>query len=214
MIKSMTGLAHRDIAREGLRYSVEIKSYNNRYLDLSIFLPPYLSPLEPKIRAFLAERIVHGKVEASIRIRELDAPVEASADLAAAKAVAGVLREVAEACSIEAPLSLSSVVGFEGVVSFEALLRWNSKEHGKISPAKFIPLAEDTRLIVPIGEWVLQQACVEATRWPEHVRVAVNVSGEQLLDPNFTATIVGAVADVPATLKPSAGPGIWPPLVG
>ncbi len=43
----------------------------------------------------------------------------------------------------------------EGVVSFEALLRWNSKEHGSVSPAKFIPLAEDTRLIIPIGRWVL-----------------------------------------------------------
>jgi diguanylate cyclase (GGDEF)-like protein/PAS domain S-box-containing protein len=82
----------------------------------------------------------------------------------------------------------------EGVMSFEALLRWNSKEHGKISPAKFIPLAEDTRLIVPIGEWVLHQACLEATRWPEHVRVAVNVSGEQLLDPNFAASVVGALS--------------------
>ncbi len=82
----------------------------------------------------------------------------------------------------------------EGVVSFEALLRWNSKDHGPVSPAKFIPLAEDTRLIVPIGEWVLQQACLEAMNWPEHVRVAVNVSGEQLLDPNFTASVVSALA--------------------
>ncbi|MCB2047267.1 MAG: EAL domain-containing protein [Novosphingobium sp.] len=82
----------------------------------------------------------------------------------------------------------------EGVVSFEALLRWNSKEHGPISPAKFIPLAEDTRLIVPIGEWVLHEACLEAVRWPEHVRVAVNVSGEQLLDPNFAASVVGALS--------------------
>jgi diguanylate cyclase (GGDEF)-like protein len=82
----------------------------------------------------------------------------------------------------------------EGVVSFEALLRWNSKELGPISPGKFIPLAEDTRLIVPIGEWVLQQACLEARRWPDHVRIAVNVSGEQLLDPDFAASVIGALA--------------------
>ena len=82
----------------------------------------------------------------------------------------------------------------EGIVSFEALLRWNSKEHGSVSPAKFIPLAEDTRLIVPIGEWVLREACKEAVRWPSHVRVAVNVSGEQLLDQNFAASIVGALS--------------------
>ncbi|KHK91802.1 putative bifunctional diguanylate cyclase/phosphodiesterase [Novosphingobium malaysiense] len=82
----------------------------------------------------------------------------------------------------------------EGVVSFEALLRWNSKEHGSVSPAKFIPLAEDTRLIVPIGEWVLQEACREAVKWPDHVRVAVNASGEQLLDPNFSASVVSALS--------------------
>ena len=77
----------------------------------------------------------------------------------------------------------------ENVVSFEALLRWQSQEHGFISPAKFIPLAEDTRLIIPIGEWVLQQACLEAMRWPEHVMVNVNVSPAQLLDGAFMATL-------------------------
>jgi predicted signal transduction protein with EAL and GGDEF domain len=82
----------------------------------------------------------------------------------------------------------------EHVLSFEALLRWNSKEHGLVSPVKFIPLAEDTRLIVPIGEWVLREACREATRWPATVKVAVNVSGEQLLDPAFTASVVGALS--------------------
>ncbi len=82
----------------------------------------------------------------------------------------------------------------EEVVSFEALVRWNSAEHGLVSPGKFIPLAEDTRLIVPIGEWVLQEACREAMTWPEHIRVAVNVSGEQLLDPNFSASIVNALS--------------------
>jgi len=82
----------------------------------------------------------------------------------------------------------------EQVVSFEALLRWNSEEHGPVSPAKFIPLAEDTRLIVPIGEWVLREACCQAMRWPGHIKVAVNVSGEQLLEPNFASTVVAALA--------------------
>ena len=82
----------------------------------------------------------------------------------------------------------------EGVVSFEALLRWNSADHGFVSPVKFIPLAEDTRLIVPIGEWILREACREAMKWPAHIKVAVNVSGEQLLDPNFAATVVGALS--------------------
>ncbi len=82
----------------------------------------------------------------------------------------------------------------EGIVSFEALLRWNSADHGFVSPAKFIPLAEDTRLIVPIGEWVLREACREAANWPGGVKVAVNVSGEQLLDPGFIPSVVGALA--------------------
>ncbi len=82
----------------------------------------------------------------------------------------------------------------EVVVSFEALLRWNSDEHGLVSPAKFIPLAEDTRLIIPIGEWVLREACKEAMHWPEHVGVAVNVSGEQLLDQNFAPSVVNALS--------------------
>jgi len=82
----------------------------------------------------------------------------------------------------------------ENVVSFEALLRWNSKEHGVVSPAKFIPLAEDTRLIVPIGEWVLEQACLEAVNWPAHIRIAVNVSGEQLIEPEFASTVVRSLA--------------------
>ncbi|MEZ5687937.1 MAG: EAL domain-containing protein [Caenibius sp.] len=82
----------------------------------------------------------------------------------------------------------------EMVVGFEALLRWNSPEHGMVRPDKFIPLAEDTRLIVSIGEWVLREACREACNWPDPVKVAVNVSGEQLLDPNFSATVVNALA--------------------
>ncbi|WP_298337220.1 EAL domain-containing protein [uncultured Erythrobacter sp.] len=80
------------------------------------------------------------------------------------------------------------------IVSFEALVRWNSSEHGFVSPGKFIPLAEDTRLIVPIGKWVLRQACFEARNWPDHVKVNVNVSPEQLLEPDFHQEVVDALS--------------------
>ncbi|WP_417819139.1 putative bifunctional diguanylate cyclase/phosphodiesterase, partial [Tritonibacter scottomollicae] len=82
-----------------------------------------------------------------------------------------------------------------GVVGFEALLRWTSPQFGMVSPAKFIPLAEDARLIVPIGEWVLRTACREAMNWPATVKVAVNVSADQLTEPNFLSTIVSALED-------------------
>ena len=81
------------------------------------------------------------------------------------------------------------------VVGFEALLRWNSPKFGNVSPVKFIPLAEDARLIVPIGEWVLRTACKEAINWPSAVKVAVNVSADQLTDPDFLSTVVSALED-------------------
>lgn len=82
----------------------------------------------------------------------------------------------------------------EDIVSFEALVRWHSSDHGFVSPGRFIPLAEDTRLIVPIGKWVLRQACFEARNWPEHIRVNVNVSPEQLLEPGFHQEVIDALA--------------------
>jgi diguanylate cyclase (GGDEF)-like protein len=80
------------------------------------------------------------------------------------------------------------------IESFEALLRWTHPELGNISPAKFVPIAEDTRLIGPIGDWVLMTACKEAANWPDHVRVAVNVSAEQLMNGNFVGTVIQALA--------------------
>ncbi|MDZ3830712.1 MAG: EAL domain-containing protein [Sphingopyxis sp.] len=77
---------------------------------------------------------------------------------------------------------------------FEALLRWRSQKLGNVSPGRFIPLAEDARLIAPIGEWVLRTACHEAMRWPSNLKVAINVSAEQLTDPNFASVVVSALA--------------------
>jgi EAL domain-containing protein (putative c-di-GMP-specific phosphodiesterase class I) len=76
----------------------------------------------------------------------------------------------------------------------EALLRWCHPERGMISPAEFIPIAEDTGLIVPLGEWVLRTACDEAATWPHDIRVAINVSPIQFRSGNFAQTVVNALA--------------------
>ncbi len=77
---------------------------------------------------------------------------------------------------------------------FEGLIRWNNQKLGNVSPGRFIPLAEDSRLISPIGEWVLRTACHEAMKWPSNLKVAVNVSAEQLTDPAFASVVVSALA--------------------
>jgi diguanylate cyclase (GGDEF)-like protein/PAS domain S-box-containing protein len=81
------------------------------------------------------------------------------------------------------------------VAGCEALLRWRHPERGMVSPAEFIPIAEDTGLIVELGEWVLRTACAEAAGWPDHVRVAVNVSPVQLKCQSLALKVVGALAD-------------------
>jgi diguanylate cyclase (GGDEF)-like protein len=82
-----------------------------------------------------------------------------------------------------------------GTVSgFEALIRWNHPQRGLISPAAFIPLAEETGFIVPMGEWVIRQACLTAARWPEHLHVAVNISASQFRSTGLMQIIVGALA--------------------
>jgi diguanylate cyclase (GGDEF)-like protein len=81
------------------------------------------------------------------------------------------------------------------VNGFEALLRWNHPKRGLISPADFIPIAEETGLIVPLGEWVLKAACYEAIDWPDNIKVAVNLSPAQLNNRNLLSVVTAALAE-------------------
>ncbi|MGY3034823.1 diguanylate cyclase (GGDEF)-like protein [Bradyrhizobium sp. USDA 4354] len=80
------------------------------------------------------------------------------------------------------------------VVAFEALLRWNHPQRGLIAPISFIPLAEETGLIVQLGEFVLRSACTDAATWPDDVDVAVNLSPVQFKSPNLIASVTEALA--------------------
>jgi diguanylate cyclase (GGDEF)-like protein len=80
------------------------------------------------------------------------------------------------------------------ISGFEALIRWNHPTRGMISPAAFIPLAEEIGFILPMGEWVIRQACATAAQWPAHLHVAVNISAIQFRSPGLMQVIVGALA--------------------
>ena len=80
------------------------------------------------------------------------------------------------------------------ITSFEALLRWNHPVRGVVSPVEFVPVAEKTGLIIPLGEWVLRTACADAATWPDSIQVSVNVSSVQLANENLVNSVIGALA--------------------
>src|SRR4051812_3913227 len=87
------------------------------------------------------------------------------------------------------------------VVGCEALVRWEHPDRGLLAPAEFVPLAEETGLIVPVGAWVLREACRAAAGWPEGWEVAVNLTARQLAQPDIVAVVAGALSD--AGLEPA-----------
>ena len=81
------------------------------------------------------------------------------------------------------------------VTGAEALLRWTCAERGEVSPAEFIPVAEDLGLVARIGAGVLKQACLDAAQWPAHLNLSVNISPVQLFDPRLPQTVAQALGE-------------------
>ncbi|TXG77111.1 MAG: EAL domain-containing protein [Rhodocyclaceae bacterium] len=81
----------------------------------------------------------------------------------------------------------------ESLVGYEALVRWRHPQRGFVPPSEFVPLAEDTGLIDPLGRWVLRRACAEAARWPEHLSVAVNLSAAQFRNGDLIEIVARAL---------------------
>ena len=80
------------------------------------------------------------------------------------------------------------------VVGLEALLRWRHPERGILSPLEFMGVAVETGLIVPLGEWVIRQACSDAASWPDHIKIAVNLSPAQFRSQNLAQVVINALA--------------------
>lgn len=82
-----------------------------------------------------------------------------------------------------------------GIIGYEALLRWEHPERGLIDPDEFVPIAEETGIILQLGEWVLGEACRTAAGWPDRMTLAVNISPIQFQLPNLTEIVTRALAD-------------------
>jgi uncharacterized protein (TIGR00255 family) len=118
-MKSMTGYAYRETVADGVTVSVEIKSYNSRFLDLSVNLPYWLSRLENRLRDYTASRVQRGKVELSVKVKEQSSSLVVTADPAAAKAYMAAITEIAGAIGHSEKVPLSLIIAQEGVLKTE-----------------------------------------------------------------------------------------------
>jgi uncharacterized protein (TIGR00255 family) len=115
----MTGYAYRERQHESITVSVEIRGYNNRFLDLAVYLPPWLSSLETRARQYLASRFSRGKIDVSIRLKEHNAGILVSVNTEAARAYEKAIAELALVLKIEQKPDLNLLLNLEGVLEIE-----------------------------------------------------------------------------------------------
>ncbi len=118
-MNSMTGHAWHEWQDETTSVSIELKSYNNRYLDVSVQLPPRLSPVEPAVRSQVSTAFSRGKIECFIRTRSVDQTVSVHVDSTLAAEYARALRSLSEAAELDEKPSLSLLTSFDGVITTE-----------------------------------------------------------------------------------------------
>ena len=127
-MKSMTGYGYKEVSNENYFLSVEIKSWNSRFLDLSVYLPSFLGRLEKQIREKCSLLILRGKVDLSIKLREKNTDITVSVDENAALAYSEAIKKVASALQFnQENIPISLVVNQEGVLSVQK----NKKRRGK-----------------------------------------------------------------------------------
>ncbi len=116
MMKSMTGYGFGETASPRFGMGLEIKSYNNRYLDMYIGVPPALSPLEPRIREFLAGRIVRGKVEVYLKVKDLEEDITVTVDPGVVGGYVSALKKLSEFAEAKEEIRLSHLLRVEGIL--------------------------------------------------------------------------------------------------
>ena len=118
-MKSMTGYGYSEYQDDKIHITIELKSYNNRYLDIIINQPSFLNPLEPDLRKYLSNNADRGRVELYIRVRELEENLVLHLDKSAAASYAETLRELAQVSGLDDKIELSHLLAFDGILKTE-----------------------------------------------------------------------------------------------
>lgn len=116
-MNSMTGYGYKEAVVDGTQISVEIKSVNSRFLDLNVNLPSFLNPLEQKIRKIVSEKIARGKIDLTIRVKDMNSTAVVNPDIQAAKMYADAISKIAESLGRKDEVPLSLIVAQDGVLN-------------------------------------------------------------------------------------------------
>jgi diguanylate cyclase (GGDEF)-like protein/PAS domain S-box-containing protein len=201
-----TGVASREsaeqLATDVINIFGEPCAINERFLNISASIGVVLSPQHGLRREELLSKadmaLYSAKAAGRATFRFFEP--EMAAQVQERQVLKAELRTALE--NNEFYLEYQPLINLENerITGFEALLRWQNPRHGLIPPQRFIPLAEETGEIIAIGDWVMRKACLEASRWPDDVKIAVNLSAVQ-----FRPTLPHSIASALSTSGLSAG---------
>ena len=150
----MTGYSYVETSTETSTVSVEIKSVNSRFLDLTINLPPYLNQLESSFRAIISEKVVRGKIDVYIRVKENESDIEIAADTNAAKAYLDAIKKIADATGYSSDIPLSLIISQPGVLNTNQ--NYDVEKYGQ--------------MISPVLKEALDKFCADRKREGENLK--------------------------------------------
>lgn len=168
-MKSMTGFGYSEFQDEKNHITINLKSYNNRFLDILVYLPPYIGQLEQKVRNFLSATIKRGRVELIMKVREMEEQVEVHLDTSIIHTYMDALRRLISEAGIGERINLSHLLRIEGILkpvkNYDIDVYWK----------KILPLLED------IFKQFEKSRCIEGARTEEYIKKLVKKIGANLL---------------------------------
>ncbi len=195
---SMTGYSYREYQDEQVNLSLELKSYNNRYLDIIINAPPFLTPLEPALRTFIKSKIVRGRVELSLRVKELEEDLKVYIDQTAAKEYAAALRRLSETVDLDEEPRLSHFLRLEGVIKpvknrdldwFEKLVMQEmeaaTKEFMKTRASEGEATEKDVRMLLQTLEGNLATIEAHSAKLEEYIKSELTEKVREMVGENY-----------------------------